>query len=274
MGALALACSLGAQAATDLPVQQIIDRNIAARGGLAAWKAVKTLSMSGQMDAGTTLPDPAKSAQDIHHPSAPRKSFRPDIPANSSEATETKPITVPFLMDFKRPRMSRVELTVKGQSAIQVYDGKQGWKLRPFIGRHDVEPFSARELALAAGQQELDGPLVDYQARGTHVEKAGVEVLGGREAYKLTLTLKDGQVRNLWIDAQTFLDVQIDEASARGRRTQHIATVMSDYRDVQGLKIPFHLENHFEGVKTPQRLVIEQVSVNPPLADSLFSKPQ
>ncbi len=35
-----------------LPVGQIVDRNIAARGGLAAWRAVNGLSISGEMDAG------------------------------------------------------------------------------------------------------------------------------------------------------------------------------------------------------------------------------
>jgi hypothetical protein len=81
-------------------------------------------------------------------------------------------------------------------------------------------------------------------------------------------------VRNLWIDAQSFLDVQIDSSSPKGRKRQRIATVMSDYRDVQGLKIPFRLENHVEGVTIPQRLIIEQVSVNPSLPDTRFAKPQ
>jgi hypothetical protein len=274
-GVLALGVSFTAGAvAPDLPLQQIIDRNIAARGGLPAWRAVKTLSLSGTMDAGSTLPNPAKYAEDARHPAAPRKRLRPDPEKAAADAAAVKPITLPFLMDFKRPHMTRVELKFKDQTSVQVYDGKNGWKLRPYVGRHKVEPFSPLELNVAAGQQELDGPLIDYSAKGTKVEKAGTDQVAGREAYKLKLTLKGGQVRTLWIDAQTFLDLQIASNNPKGRKQQQIATVMSDYRNVQGLQIPFRLENHVAGVSMPQRLLIDQVSVNPALADTLFVKPQ
>jgi hypothetical protein len=274
-GALGLgfSCTAGA-AAPDLPLQQIIDRNIAARGGLPAWRAVKTMSMSGTMDAGTTLPNPAKYAEDARHPAGPRKRLHPDPAQVSADAEAAKPITLPFLMDFKRPRMTRVELKFKGQTSVQVYDGKNGWKLRPYVGRRQVEPFTPIELSVAAGQQELDGPLIDYSAKGTKVQKVGIDQVDGRDTYKLKLTLKDGQARTLWIDAQTFLDVQIASSNPKGRKQQQIATVMRDYRNVQGLQIPFRLENHVAGVSMPQRLIIDQVSINPALADTLFAKLQ
>jgi hypothetical protein len=274
-GVLALGVSFTAGAvAPDLPLQQIIDRNVAARGGLPAWHAVKTLSISGTMDAGSTLPNPAKYAEDARHPAGPRKRLHPEPAQAAADAEAAKPITLPFLMDFKRPRMTRVELKFKDQTSVQVYDGKNGWKLRPYLGRHKVEPFTAAELSVAAGQQELDGPLIDYSAKGTKVQKAGIDQVGGRDAYELKLTLKGGQVRTLWIDAQTFLDVQIASNNPKGRKQQQIATVMSDYRNVQGLQIPFRLENHVAGVSMPQRLMIDQVSVNPVLADTLFVKLQ
>lgn len=266
-------CAVMPASAADLTLAQIIDKNIAARGGAAAWRNVKTMSMSGTMDAGTTLPDPARYVEDTRHPTAPRRRLHPDPAKLPADAEAPKPITLPFLMDFKRPRMNRVELKFKDQTAVQVYDGTHGWKLRPYIGRHQVEPFSPEELKIAAEQQPLDGPLIDYAAKGTKVEKLGLESVDGRPAYKLRLTLKDGQVRNLWIDAQTFLDAQIDSVRQRGKRQQRVATVMSDYRSVQGLQVPFHLENRVEGVKMPQRLMIDQVSINPSLADSRFAKP-
>jgi hypothetical protein len=104
--------------------------------------------------------------------------------------------------------------------------------------------------------------------------KAGIEQVNGRDAYKLKLTLKGGQVRDLWIDAQTFLDAQIASHNPKGRKQQTIATVMSDYRNVNGVQIPFRLENRVGGVTIPQRIMIDQVSVNPVLADALFVKPQ
>ena len=276
-GLFALTAAVAVQAAApDLPLQQIVERNIAARGGAAAWRAVKTMSLSGTMDVGMTLPSPAAMAEDPRHPAAPRRRLHPDPDKAAASAEAIKPITAPFQMDFKRPHMTRVELKVKDQTSVQVYDGKSGWKLRPYLGRHQLEAFTPVELKIAAGQQELDGPLLDYASKGTKVEKAGVDQVNGKDAYKLKLTLKDGQLRTLWIDAQTFLDVQIASSNPRprGKGQVQVATMMSDYRSVSGVQVPFHLENHVGGVTMPQRILIDQVSVNPALADKLFEKPR
>ena len=55
----------------------------------------------------------------------------------------------------------------------------------------------------------------DYVNRGTRVELVGVENVEGHEAYKLKLTTKIGQVRNLWVDAETFLEVKIEGTPRR-----------------------------------------------------------
>jgi len=39
-------------ARADLSAAQIADKNVAARGGLQAWRAVQTLSLQGKMGAG------------------------------------------------------------------------------------------------------------------------------------------------------------------------------------------------------------------------------
>jgi hypothetical protein len=54
-GCLALAASLVAGAApaqASLTAAEIVTKNVAARGGLEAWRAVKTMSLSGKMGAG------------------------------------------------------------------------------------------------------------------------------------------------------------------------------------------------------------------------------
>src|SRR4029077_14299215 len=117
----------------------------------------------------------------------------------------TTEVELPFVMDMARPRKLRVELQFNGQTAIQVYDGANGWKLRPFLNRRVVEPFTTDEMKLASMQADLDGPLVDYAAKGTQIELAGVEKVEDRDTYKLKLTMKNGRAIHVWIDAQTFL---------------------------------------------------------------------
>lgn len=223
-----------------LSAAQIADRNVKARGGLQAWQAVRTLKMSGELDAGGK--------------------------------TDAK---LPFALFLKRPRKSRVEITFAGKNAVQVYDGAQGWKLRPFLNRDDVEPFKPDELQEAASSAELDGPLVDYAKKGTHIELAGSEKVEGRKTYKLKLTSRSGQQRFLWVDARTFLEAKIsgDPRKLDGRPHQ-VAIYSRDYRTVDGLKIPFVQETVVEGVKQSHKMVVKAVAVNPPLQDALFAKPR
>jgi outer membrane lipoprotein-sorting protein len=258
--------------AAPLPVAEIVQRNIAARGGAGAWRAVRTLSMSGLMDAGRRSPDASKLVEETRSaPGKPRKRLHPEL--TKAEAQAATVIRLPYLIEFRRPHQMRVELKVKDATAVQVYDGTAGWKVRPFVGRREVEPYSAYELKLAANQQEFEGPLIDYAAKGTKVESAGSDVVDGRETYKLKLTLKTGNVMDMWIDAQTFLDVKLSIPRAIGGKQHSVVTFMRDFRKVDGLMLPFQLEDQILGNPTIQRIDIQQVAVNPTLADSRFAKP-
>jgi len=133
-------------------------------------------------------------------------------------------------MELERSRKIRFELQFNGQTAIQVYDGANGWKLRPFLNRREVEPYTAEEMKIASTQLDLDGPLVDYAAKQTQIELAGVEKVEGRDAYRLKLKMKDGQAIHVWIDAQTFLEVKIEGQPRRLDGSYHPVEVY--YREL------------------------------------------
>jgi outer membrane lipoprotein-sorting protein len=182
---------------------------------------------------------------------------------------------LPFVLEMKRPRKMRLEIKFAGQTAIQVYDGSNGWKLRPFLNRHEVEPFTADELKGAALQSDLDGYLIDAAAKGTKVEVEGIEKVDKRDAYKLKLTLKNGQTQRVWVDAQTFLEVKMQGWPRRLDGKYHpVAIYLRDYRTVSGLKVPFLLETAVEGVRQTEKIQIETVTVGPKLEDALFAKLQ
>jgi outer membrane lipoprotein-sorting protein len=227
-------------APVDLTAAQIVERNISARGGLQAWRTVKTMSMSGKLDAGGK-----------------------------------QKVQLPFLLEMERNRKTRLELQFNGQTAVQVYDGANGWKLRPFLNRRDVEPYTPDELKAASMQADIDGPLVDYVAKGTKVQLEGIQSVEGHDAFNLKLTLKTGQVQHIWVDAQTFLDVKIEGTPRRlDGRFHPVATYLRDYRSVNGLMIPYVNETAVDGVKQTEKIILEKVIVNPKLEDSHFSKPR
>jgi hypothetical protein len=262
-----------------LSAAQIVDKNVAARGGLQAWRAVQTMTLAGKLGAGgnqrATLQVPTSGQG-----SAGRGS-RPAVPQRPVDEVQ-----LPFVMQLRRPRKLRFELQFNGQTAVQVFDGTNGWKLRPFLGRRVVEPYTADEMKTTSMQADLDGPLVDYAAKGTQIELAGMDKVEGRDTYKLKLTLKGGQAMHVWIDAQTFLELKMEGQPRRLDGVDHpVEVYLRDYRPVSGLQVPFLLETRVLPVaKTalglkdppvpPERTIIDRVVVNPKLDEALFSKPE
>ncbi len=259
---------------SKLTAAEIVDRNVAARGGLQAWRAVHAISFTGKMGAGgnqrATLPI-----------STPGLKSNKQMPA-ARPVDETQ---LPFVMDLERGGKMRLELQFNGQTAVQVYDGKNGWKLRPFLNRRTVEPYTPEEAKMASMKTDLDGPLVDYAVKGSKVELVGMEKVDNRDTYKLKVTMKNGNAFHVFVDAQTFLETKMEGQPRRLDGVNHpVEIYFSDYRQVSGIRIPFLLETKvLPVVRTGQSYVppsipaekttIEKVSVNPNLEESLFSRP-
>jgi outer membrane lipoprotein-sorting protein len=266
IGIVASAGSLRAGAAADqaptakpvtvvlpaMTAQQVIDRYVAARGGLAALKAVNTLEFKGTMGAGGTTYEAVTKKLTL-------------------ERREREEMQLPFVMQFKRPDRQRVELTFKGDTAIQVFDGTKGYKYRPYLNRTDWEPYTADELKSALAQPGIDGWLVDYAAKGSKVESLGQEAVEGQAAYKLKVTRRDGQVRHVWIDGKSFLEVKEDGEPRRlDGRPHEVSVYLRDYKAEQGLMMPHLIETAVKGVAKTEKITIESVSVNPRIDDQRF----
>ena len=260
---MVIALSAPLAGAAEKPVKMtaeaIIARNISARGGENAWHAVQTLSWTGKMEAG------GNNQRYLRAPGMPAP------PVNSEPAAQ---VQLPFTLDMKRGHKMRLDLQFNGQTAVQVYDGTQGWKVRPFLNRHQVEPYTAEEAQIAANEADVDGLLVDYAAKGTKADLEGTDVVDGKSAYRLKLTLKNGRVVRDWVDAQSFLEVKIEGTPRRlDGRLHHVAILLRDYRNVGGLQIPHLIETTVQGVDRTEKIVIEKTTVNPHLDESRFAKP-
>jgi len=227
----------------DLPkltAAQIAEKNVAARGGLAAWQAVQSITLSGKMEAGGKV--------DTY---------------------------LPYTLQMKRPNKQRLAIEFAGRTALQVYDGHNGWKLRPYLNRADPEPFSPEELRKTEQGQGFDGPLVDYAAKGSNIELEGTETVEGQATYRLKVTDRQGHASHIWIDGTTFLEAKIEGNPRRFDGTMRpVETYLSDYRKVEGLMIPYVSETRVQGVRAAaHKMTVEKVALNPKLDDGLFVKP-
>ena len=220
-------------------VAQIVERNAAARGGLDAWRKIRTMAWAGH--------------------------------AESSSAPGRK---VPFLLEEKRPDMTRFEIMAPNERSVRIFDGKNGWTMRPApSGRPKLEPYSAEERDFARGTEVIDGPLMAAAAKGYKLEFGGAASIGGRMTYMLSFHPRPDAINRVWVDAKTFLEVEYERSfgTASGRRVR-VALEYSDYQDFKGLKIPVVIES--KGAHGSNKLVIEKVALNPHLNDGLFARPR
>jgi outer membrane lipoprotein-sorting protein len=207
---------------------------------------------------------------------------RPTIPTPGTKITPevkvnrpTDQVELPFVMELGRGRKQRLEIQFNGQTAVQVYDGTQGWKVRPFLNRHEVEKFTPDELKAAAQQADLDGYLIGSAANGSKVELEGVEKVEGRSAYKLKVTDKNANAHHVWVDAENFLEIKVEGTPRRLDGKYHpVAVFLRDYRPVNGLMMPYLLETTVEGVKDTEKIQIEEIVSNPKLDESKFVMPR
>jgi hypothetical protein len=226
--------------APQLSAEQIVEKNVAAKGGLEAWRKIETMSWVGHVETAT-----AAGAR------------------------------LPFMLEMKRPNKTRFAINAPQQVSMRMFDGKQGWKLRSTnSGQPDLKPYSAAETAFALDGQVIEGPLMDYQAKGSSVMLEDIGEIDGSKAYRLGVKLPSGASYHIWIDAQSFLDVKSERESRNafgkpGMVTKHYR----NYRIVNGLQIPFLIENSTKTGKIADRMVIDKVVLNPPLDDRIFSKP-
>lgn len=213
---------------------QIIDRYVATRGGLDKIRSIKTLREKGRLTAGA-----------------------------DRQALVTR--------ELMRPGHTRFEITVQGVTGVFVSDGEHGWKMSPFDGDTEPTPLSEAVVNDAAEQADIEGPLVDWKAKGHRVELAGVEKIGGHDAWKIKMTLKSGVVRYEYIDAQSSYRVRTDTTRLLRGRPMQITMTFGDYKKTSGTIFPHLIEITSPDRPQTLRVVIDQVEVNPTLAQDRFA---
>jgi outer membrane lipoprotein-sorting protein len=236
-GAAATLLALPPARASAQAVDEIVARHLAARGGREALAAVKTLRMSGHATAG-----PGREAI--------------------------------VRREIARPGKIRTEFVFQGTTGVYAFDGSKGWRVSPLDGSLDAEPLPDDEAAASAEQADIEGPLVDWKAKGHKVELLGKASLPGGPADELKVTLKSGAVRRVFVDAASGFIVRVE--STRRVRGHDVAleTDFGDYRKVDGVAFPHSIEGSARGRPNRLRIVVDSVEVNPRIDESRFKMPR
>lgn len=226
--------SLAAAPCGAQTLDEILARYLEARGGAQRLASVRSLRLTGQIHFAVGL-------------------------------------TGPFTLERRRPRSMRAEFLLDGARGVQGFDGRLAWTLAP--GEQAAEVLSGREAGEVEEQSDIDGPLVDWSAKGHTLALQGRERLGERDTWKLRLTTGKGNVRTVFLDARTFLEACIEGTRTLGGEELMVESWLSDYRTVEGLPLPFRIESGPKGMKERQRIAFDKAELNVPIDPSRFRRP-
>ena len=237
---VASALAVSAVCAQDNPqptVDELVAKNVAAKGGAEALRALQSVRFTGK------------------------------LLVNEGQ------IQLAYAETKKRPGEVRSEVTLQGMTAIQAYNGEQGWKVSPFQGRKDPEKMSADDTKSLMEEAEIDGPLVDWKAKGSTVEYLGTEDVDGTLAHKLKVVRKNGDVTFVYLDPDAFLEIRKTTQRVEQGAQVEVETDVGDYEKIAGVFLPFSIESGRKGDPDKQKIIIDKAEGNIPVDDAIFRFP-
>ena len=176
----------------------------------------------------------------------------------------------------KAPNMSASETTMTAlgktiATGWEYFDGTAGEELFSFA---PVQKYSGKRLDDARLGADLYS-LLDWKTNYKKLEITGTAKVAGEEAYMIKFDPEKGTAFTEYYSTKTFYLLKRDGVISLANSEQQIpySTLYSDYRDVDGIKIPFRTVNNNIGngniVTT-----LKSVKHNVPLNDKLFAPRQ
>jgi outer membrane lipoprotein-sorting protein len=218
-----ISVAISAQSAVD----DLIAKNIAAKGGPEKLKSIQSMKQTSKMTTQGTA------------------------------ATIT--------VYSKRPNLLRQEVKIGGQTVTNGFDGEVSWIINPLSGMTKPIVVTGPQSDVIREQAVFDGPLLDYKMRGSKVLLNGIETLGDRKVQHIQVIARTQQTQHIYLDAETNLETRI-VSMLDGRKFEQ---ELSDYRDVEGVKVPFVIKMLVDGVLQSQ-IDVQSVEFNVKIDDAMF----
>ncbi len=164
-----------------------------------------------------------------------------------------------------------LDLSALGAGSLTIdqrFDGTAGYQMDSMQGNRDITGDQLGNMK----NGDFPTPLLRYQERGTKIELGAKEKVGDRDAQVVLVTPKEGPSSRIYVDTQTWLPmrfVQTLELPDVGKIEQ--TTELSDYRDVDGVKVAFGIHNS-SAIQTVT-ISVTKVEHNVKIDPALFSKP-
>ena len=228
---LLLPCSFTIEAQ---PVDQVIKKYVKFIGGRGRWKKVKTMVATGEYDYGG--------------------------------------IQFPFTSYAKAPNRYKFVVPQNGKQYVQGFDGNRGWKMDGF--KNETTPtLLTGKAALAMANEadiELEDAFIDYRDKGHRAVLLGKDTVQGKACFKVKLIRKNGETDTCYFEDQSFAMVMKKAVSKNAEMGGALLdTFYSDYRDINGMRIPFRIVNESNG-QMILTITVDKVVIDKPIEDKEF----
>lgn len=232
--ALGIICSTAVLAAQT--AEELVAKNLEAKGGIDKIKAIKTVKFSGKFQQGS--------------------------------------FTAQVSQEAKAPDYIREMFTVQGMTQIQAYDGKTGWQISPFQGRRDPEMLGEDDLRDIVEDADFYGPLVDYKEKGNTIEYLGHDTVDGDDVYRLKVTLKNGDIVYYYLDPDTYIEIRTERQQFIRGAVKENQTDLGSYKQVNSVFFPFSIASGPKNRPDQKGVVtIEKMEANLDIPDTGFKMP-
>jgi len=173
----------------------------------------------------------------------------------------------------KRPDKAYMEvLLANGQIIKQGYNGKSGWMLASWMNEAEPVELLGPDLKTIKDMGNIEGDLWNWQEKGYKLVLAGIQNSAGKKLYNLRLTKTDGDVDEMYIDAESFLLNKMIRKTNIGGSEVEVEIFYDDYRNIDGILLPFKIEQRFNN-QTGTVINIKEIKFNINIDDDIFEKP-
>lgn len=239
MAAVALLSISAGAAAQGVPsVDDLISRNLKARGGEEKLRSLNSMRITGKV-----------SVQGME---------------------------LPMIVTAKRPNLMRQEMQIQDKKVVTAFDGEKAWMINPMMGADAPQEVPGPQGEIARDQADFDGPFIDYKTKGNAIELVKGEAADGSDkladgtkVYKLKVTRKSGRSQTYYLDADSGIELRTTSQIDQGGQTFTIDTELADYRSVDGVMVPHSVRNLMNG-QPMMTMTVEKAEFNVPVEDSLF----
>lgn len=216
--------------------EELVAKNLQAKGGIEKIKAIRALRMTGRMQQGG--------------------------------------MTALVSSTAVAPNLRRETFTVQGMSDIQAYDGSTGWHISPFGGRKEPELMGEDELRGLTEEADFYGPLVDYQKKDNRIEYLGHDTVDGDDVYRLKVTLANGDIFYYYLDPETYLEIRVETVQFVRGSVRESFRNLGSYKLVTGVYFPFSIEaGSKQDPEDATKITIDRIEANVAVDPQEFKMP-